>query len=123
MAASARMFVDGEIDRGGYELVRDACQAELAGKDEELARLDGASPPARLPDWPAVLLKIGGWDALLADGDVAEQRQVMAALVERVEAIWVSYGRYTVAVTWTALGEALALVRAQTEAMRSLSFR
>jgi hypothetical protein len=43
----------------------------------------------------------------MRDGEVAAQREVLAALIERVVPVRVGRGKYGAAIAWTPLGEAL----------------
>jgi DNA invertase Pin-like site-specific DNA recombinase len=108
LADAATMFVDGAIDRAGYELVRDSAQAEIASVEEELARLQGAVSHPSLPSLDVVLAQVGEWNALLHDARTEMQREVLKVLLEQVEAEKVGHGQYGVRIRWTILGAALA---------------
>jgi DNA invertase Pin-like site-specific DNA recombinase len=108
LADAATMFVDGVIDRAGYELVRDSAQAEMLAAEDELSRLQGVTSHPALPPLKAVLAQVGAWGSLLQEAETGLQREVMKVLVERVETEKVGHGQYGVRVTWTALGAALA---------------
>lgn len=107
---AAVMLVDGQLDRGGYELVRDASQGELRAAEEEIARLSGTITRTVLPDFAEVFLALGQWAQILDGGLMDQQREVLAALITRIDGTRLSYGRYSTSITWTPLGEALLLV-------------
>jgi site-specific DNA recombinase len=108
LANAATLFVDGQIDREGYELVRDRSHTEIAAADEELVRLERVVRKPSLPALAEVLSQIGEWESLLKQADIALQREVLAVLVQRVTPIRISYGHYGVQVVWTPTGAALA---------------
>jgi hypothetical protein len=47
-------------------------------------------------------------------GEIAAQRDVLAAVIERVVPVRVSRAKYEVEITWTPLGEALRVTRTTT---------
>ena len=87
--------------------MRDRARADLEAAEAEAERLRGAEVPPALPPLEAVLREAGEWAAALRDGDVAAQREVLAALLDRAVAERVGRGCYRVEVGWTPLGEAL----------------
>jgi hypothetical protein len=109
--AAAALLADGEIDKAGYEMVRDNARAELEVAEAELGRMREAEHqmPALLR-LEVVLAETGGWRTALLAGKVAEQREVLAALVERAVPVRLGWGRYRVDVEWTPLGQALLSV-------------
>jgi DNA invertase Pin-like site-specific DNA recombinase len=107
LTTAAVLFADGQIDKLGYELLRDKAQADLRAATEALDGLQPAEPRTELPPLETVLAVAEGWGAALRQGDVAAQREVLAALVERVVPERVGRGRYGVEVRWTPLGDGL----------------
>ena len=101
------LFADGDIDKPGYELLRDKARADLDAATEELSRLQTVEPTVTLPPLETVLAAAEGWGAAMRDGDIAAQREVLAALIERVVPVRIERGTYGVEVTWTPLGEGL----------------
>jgi hypothetical protein len=101
------LFADGQIDKLGYELLRDKAQADLRAATEALDGLQPAEPRSELPPLETVLAATEGWDAALRDGDIAAQREVLAALVERVVPVRVGRGQYGVEIVWTPLSDGL----------------
>ncbi|HEY8884000.1 MAG TPA: hypothetical protein VIO35_01710 [Chloroflexota bacterium] len=65
------------------------------------------APRGDIPDFDTVLAEVGGWSAALRGSDVAEQREVVAALVERVVPVRLGHSTYEARITWTPMGEAL----------------
>ena len=60
------------------------------------------------PDWPETgLTAAKGWGAAIREGDIAAQRDVLAALIERVVPVRVGRGTYALEIVWTPLGEGL----------------
>jgi hypothetical protein len=106
---AALLLVDGDIDKRDYEQVRAQAQADLEAAEAEIERLQLSSKPetARLPAFDDVLCEAGNWAAVLRGGDTIAQREVLALLVDRIEPIRVSHGKFDAAIEWTPLGEAL----------------
>lgn len=106
---AARLLVDGALDRAGYEALRDAESAALEAADRERARLAAETPQAgpTLPPLGEVLAEVGGWAEALRGADVPAQREVLAALLERVAPVRTGYGKYQARITWSPLGQAL----------------
>lgn len=112
LRVAALRFVDGELDRAGYELVRERAEADLDAAGLELAAVVEPEPGAHLPPLGKVLGRAEGWVADWRSASLAEQRAVLAELVDvvvpaRVGAARGPGVRYEVAIGWTALGEAL----------------
>jgi DNA invertase Pin-like site-specific DNA recombinase len=117
LTKAAVMFADGDLDKAGYELLRDKARTDLEAADAELERLRGVKVIPTLPPLAEVLRAAGGWATALAGADGPARREVLAELVERVIPVRVARGRYDITITWTALGEALrALATAGTAA-------
>jgi hypothetical protein len=85
LTKAAVLFADGDIDKPGYELLRDKARVDLDAATEALSKLQMVEPSVVLPPLETVL----------------------AALVEQVVPVRVSRGKYDVNVIWTPLGEAL----------------
>jgi hypothetical protein len=104
---AAVLFADGNIDKPGYELLRDKARTDLDAATEALSRLQVVEPSVILPPLEAVLTAAAGWGAVMRDGDIAAQREVLTALIERIVPVRTGRGKYDVKVLWTPLGEAL----------------
>jgi hypothetical protein len=109
---AATKFALDEIDRQGYELLRDGAQSELAEIAQELARLGAVSQKEALPDFDTVLAEVGGWHQAIHSSDLAERRSVLSELVDRVVPVRVTHASYDARITWTQAG---ALLRALIE--------
>jgi hypothetical protein len=103
----AILYADGDIDKPGYELLRDKARTDLDTATEELNWLEVVEPRVELPSLEAVLAAAQGWGAAMRGGDIAAQREVLAALIERVVPVRVGRGPYAVDIAWTPLGEGL----------------
>jgi hypothetical protein len=104
------LFADGDIYKAGYELLRDKARADLVAATEELSRLEAVAPTLTLPPLETVLAAAEGWDVVMRGGDIAAQREVLAALIERVVPVRVGRGKYTAEIVWTPLGDGLRVV-------------
>ena len=106
---AALLLVDGDIDKSDYEAVRAQAQADLDSAESEMDRLlsSVALKTAPLPSMDEVLREAGGWSNVLLDGDTLARREVIALLVERIEPIRISHGKFGAAIDWTPLGLAL----------------
>jgi hypothetical protein len=104
---AAVLFADSDIDKIGYDLLRDKAQGDLQAATEALDRFPMVVPRIVLPPLETVLAAAAGWDAVMRSGDIAAQREVLAALIERVVPVRVGRGRYAVEIVSTPLGEAL----------------
>jgi len=107
---AALRLVDGELDKAGYDLVRDQAQADLDAAEAAIAGTASAAPVEILPPLEQVLAEVGGWVAVVGGADVGRQRSVLGALLEQVVPVRVGYGKYAVRTTWTPLGAALNAV-------------
>jgi hypothetical protein len=107
LTRAAVLFADGDIDKAGYELLREKAQGDLQAATAELDRFHVIESNMALPLLETVLVAAAGWDAAFRDGELAPQRDVLAALMDRAVPVRVGRGRYGVEVTWTPLGEAL----------------
>jgi len=93
LTKAAILYADGDIDKPGYELQRDKARTDLDAATEELNWLEVVEPRVELPSLEAVLAAAQGWGAAMRGGDIAAQREVLAALVERVVPVRVGRGR------------------------------
>jgi hypothetical protein len=110
LTKAAVLFADGDIDKMGYELLREKAREDLEAAETELERHDPAEPSVALPPLDEVLRQAGGWAEALRGGEVAAQREVLAILVERVVPRRVGYGVYEADINWTPLGHGLRTV-------------
>jgi len=110
LTKAAVLFADGDIDKPGYELLRDKARLDLDAATEALDRLQVVEPGIALPPLETVLAAAEGWGAAMREGDVAARREVLAALIDRVVPVRVGRGQYDVEVSWTPLGEGLRAV-------------
>lgn len=105
---AAILLVDGDIDKPGYEMLRDQAQTDLSGAELELERTRGIKAERlTLPPVDEVLREAGGWAAVLRGGDTLGLRGLLALLIERAEPIRISHGKFDAAIAWTVLGQAL----------------
>ena len=111
----AVLYADGDIDKSGYELLRDKTPADLDAPTEELGRMEMVEPSGALPPLELVLAAAEGCGAALRDGDIAAQREVLAALIQRIVPVRTGHGKYGVEIVWTPLSEGL---RAAVDSMR-----
>jgi hypothetical protein len=104
---AAVLFADGDIDKPGYELLRDKARVDLDAATKALSQLQVVELSVTLPPLETVLAAAEGWGAAMQGGSVAAQREVLAALVERVVPVRVGRGTYAVEIEWTPLGAGL----------------
>ena len=104
---AAIKLVDGEIDRAGYELVREQAEADLKAAEAELARGRDANSAPALPPLDDVLRAAGNWSAVLAGSDVPAMRDLLGMLIEAVLPVRRGVGRYRARIVWTPAGQAL----------------
>jgi hypothetical protein len=112
---AATLLVDGQIDKAGYELLRDKSQTELLAAEAELSRLGGVRAAVSLPPLSGVLALAGGWGEIIGEGSIPAQRELLGQLVERVTPERVGWGRYRPLIEWTPLGAALVDLAKQAE--------
>jgi hypothetical protein len=102
------LLVDGSLDKEGYQAVKATAEHDLNGAEQEIQRLRVERPAApTLPDLDTVLTMLGGWSEAWRSAQMAERREVISPLVERIVPSKVSRGQYAVEITWTELGKAL----------------
>lgn len=107
LTQAALLFADGELDKLGYEFLRDQVTTDLEAAESQIHQLSVSRPQPVLPPLEAVVEKANGWATALHQSDVPAQREVIATLVERVVPVRVRRGQYTAEITWTPLGQAL----------------
>ena len=110
LTKAAVLYADGDIDKIGYELLRDKARDDLAAAEAGLAGLVQPDRGPDLPPFEAVVAEASGWSAILREGDTAAVRQVVAALVDRIVPVRLGTGHYAVEIAWTDAGEALRLL-------------
>jgi DNA invertase Pin-like site-specific DNA recombinase len=101
---------DEQISRQEYEADTAVWRAELTAAERELAQLraaPGAAPVVALPPFAEVVALAGGVKAAIEATDTPLLREGLDLLTEKVVPHREGRGRYRVAITWTALGEAL----------------
>ena len=111
LEAAALKLVDGELEKDAYDAVVDRIrrdQATTEARLRELRELDGRRAPT-LPPIEEVLAEVGRPGGTLAEWPVAEQRDALAWLVQRVEPVRLAYNRYTARVVWTDVGNAVRI--------------
>ena len=62
------LFADGDIDKQGYEFLRDKAQVDLDAATEALGRLQVAEPHIALPPLETVLAAAEGWGEAMRGG-------------------------------------------------------
>ena len=107
LTKAAVLFADGDIDKPGYELLRDKARVDLNAASEALSQLQVVEPSVALPPLETVLAAAEGWGAAMREGDIAAQREVLAVLLERVVPVRVGRAKYEVEIVWTPLGDGL----------------
>lgn len=106
----------GVMTRREYDEIRARAGGEIETAERELEVLrarvaaEGETLDRALPPLAVVLARMAGWAEHLASGTTSEQRDVLAELVERVEAVRVTRGRYRARVRWTERGRAFRRV-------------
>ena len=81
LTKAAVLFADGDIDKPGYELLRDKARVDLdVAATETASRLQVVEPSVTLPPLETVLAAAEGWGAAMREGEIAAQREVLAAL-------------------------------------------
>ena len=108
LTRAAVLYADGDIDKEGYELLRDKARADLEAAEGELARVQSSAEPARvLPPLDVALRDLGGWADALAHSSVPAQRDVLEMLIDRVIPTRVGRGEYQTEIVWTPEAQAL----------------
>jgi DNA invertase Pin-like site-specific DNA recombinase len=107
LRSAALLFADRELDRQGYELVREQATADLAAAERELAAATSGPREPRLPPLERVLGDAASWAADLQGSDVPVQREILRQLVDQVTYRRPRYAQHEACITWTALGLAI----------------
>jgi len=107
ISAASVKFLDGDLDREAYDIVRADLATELDATEQELARLRGRARPAPIAPMDAVLSGVAGWAGALQAGAPRPVRDALATLLGRIEPIRVGHGKYEARLDWTPLGRAL----------------
>jgi hypothetical protein len=104
---AALLLVDGALDRTGYELASETAQEDLDAAEAELGRLSDEQREPPLPELDAILRSIPSWGAVLEGVDVSAQREILAALIDRVTPSREGWRAWRTEITWNAMGRAL----------------
>ena len=109
IANATRLLVDGTIDKGAYDALAEEEQRRLALAEETLASAQAPNTTlAALPSLDVVLAALGGWQEVLATGETPAQRDLLTALIVKVEPVRLAHGRWRADIAWTApLGQTL----------------
>jgi DNA invertase Pin-like site-specific DNA recombinase len=107
LASAGRSLDAGDLDEGGYGLVREAVQSETEASRCELIARRPASNRRGFPSPDVLPGRMREWAEVLATGQVPQQREVLGMMVKRVNTSRVQRGDYTVRIEWTPLSEAL----------------
>jgi hypothetical protein len=116
LKAAALALVDGELDRTGYELVREQAETDLQAAGAELERLRALPSAPALPPLADVVAAACSWHALMEDSDSEVLRPFLADVVEAVVPERMRIGRYRVHITRTPTGELLRRLAKTAEA-------
>src|SRR5215212_6868735 len=116
LTKAAVLFADGDIDKPGYELLRDKARMDLDAATEALSQLEVVESRVALPPLETVLAAAEGWGTTMREGDIAAQREVLALLIERIVPMRVGRGEYDVEIAWTPLGAGLRVASQGTAA-------
>jgi len=107
LTRAAELFADGDLDKSGYDSLREKVRQDLDAIDAELDRLADVAPSPNLPALPEVLGRLGVWQEALRAVDVGPQRELLGMLIDRVVPERLGRGSYGATVDWTPLGVAL----------------
>lgn len=114
LTRAVELYTDGDLDKMGYEGLREKVYGELRSVEEELTRLRGTEHSLReLPSIDDVLQLTGTAGVALRDAATPEKREVLRHLIERVVPRRLKRGTYRVEITWTPLGNSLRELIAQ----------
>ena len=107
LGEAAIKLIDGDLDRAGYDIVRDRLQCDIDDAERELADLRAkARPVLRLPA-ETLLASVGGWAVALRTSAPGPVRDALAVLIEGVSPERISRGVYEARIRWTPLGLAM----------------
>jgi DNA invertase Pin-like site-specific DNA recombinase len=104
---AALLFVDGQLDKTGYDLARVEAEADLEAAETELGRIRGTRVEPDLPSIDTVLREAGGWQTIVEGSDLDAQRGFLTSVVGRVVPVRVGRARYEPEISWTPTGELL----------------
>lgn len=104
---AALLFVEGQLDKAGYDLARAAAERDLGAAETELTRRRANRAPAALPPLETVLRAAGSWRAVLREGSSQDRRVVLGTLIEMVIPEHVGWNEWQARIAWTSSGEAL----------------
>lgn len=110
LATAAALLADGDLDRAGYDALRERETASIAAGESELKRLTAnqkSTPHRRLPSAQMVFETAGDWRAVLLGADVTAQREVLNQLVQSVTMTRTGRGTYSANIIWRQLGNQL----------------
>jgi len=120
ISAASVKFLDGDLDREAYDIVRADLASDLEAAEGELARLRGRARPVTLPPMDAVLAGVGGWAAVMKTAAPGPVRQALGVLLDRVEPVRVGCGKYEARVDWSPIGWSLLGTALQVEPSENL---
>ena len=112
---ATRLYVDGAIERAGYEMIRDDAARQMAAVETEITRLDTTEPASGMGIDEAVA-SLNNWADILAaatESSTEQKRAILKMLVASIDVTRIPpapgrvWGRYTTRIIWTPLGEAL----------------
>jgi site-specific DNA recombinase len=109
LARAARMLVDGDLDRSGYEALRNVETATVATAETKLRRLAeiSASPAPNVPGIDQVFEQAGSWARIWREVDVRHQRAILDQLVDHITVQRRGYRQYSGEITWSDIGQRL----------------
>ena len=121
LTRAAELFADGDLDKRGYDSLREKVRDDLDAINAELGRLAAHAPMTVLPPLPDVLQKLSAWADALAAVDLSPQREVLAIVIDQVRPVHVGRGTYEAAIDWTPLGTGLREATVQLRAGNELT--
>jgi hypothetical protein len=113
LARAAELFADGDLDKRGYDSLREKVRDDLEAIDAELSRLAPLAPAPVLPPLADVLRKLSAWGDALTAVDLSAQRDVLEILLDTIRPVPLGRGRYEVAIEWSSAGVALRDAKAR----------
>ena len=113
LTRAAELFADGDLDKSGYDNLREKVRDDLDAINAELGRLAAQSPAPVLPPLPDVLQKLSAWSDALTAVDLSAQRDVLEIVIQKVRPVRVGRGTYEADIDWSTQGLALREATAQ----------
>jgi len=113
LTRAAELFADGDLDKSGYDSLREKVRDDLDAINAELGRLAAQSPAPVLPPLPDVLQKLSAWSDALTAVDLSAQRDVLEIVIQKVRPVRVGRGTYEADIDWSTQGLALREATAQ----------